>query len=167
MRAKNSTAHCRARRIGRRVPASLLVIAALLAHDGATTVSAGTLREEQRCLALTLYFEARGEGRAGMVAVGWTVLNRVRSTAFPGTPCGVVRQGGERPPCQFSWWCDGRSDRPRDRRSWQRAQLIAAELLQSPPRDPTRGALYYHSMRLAAPWRRVPTARIGRHVFYR
>jgi spore germination cell wall hydrolase CwlJ-like protein len=129
--------------------------------------SAASLQEEHQCLALTLYFEARGEGRAGMVAVGWTVLNRVQAQDFPGTPCEVVRQGGETPPCQFSWWCDGRSDRPRERRSWQSAQLIAAELLRDPPGDPTAGALYFHHTGVRAPWQRERTVTIGRHVFYR
>jgi len=155
------------RRALRLTPAAALGVAALVAFCAADTSRAASLREEQRCLALTLYFEARGEGRDGMLAVGWTVLNRVRSADFPATPCDVVRQGGERPPCQFSWWCDGRSDRPRDPRAWQAALLVAAELLQDPPRDPTAGALYFHSTSLAAPWRRVRTARIGRHVFYR
>lgn len=132
-------------------------------------VDARTIAEEHGCLALSIYWEARGEERAGMYAVGWVILNRVTSHEFPATLCDVVRQGGERPPCQFSWWCDGRSDRPRDRHSWTTAQLIAATLLSKPPPDPTHGALFYHSVDIRAPWSnaRAKTARIGRHVFYR
>ena len=128
-----------------------------------------SLKDEQYCLALTLYWEARGEGHRGMTAVGWTVLNRVRSRNFPSTPCDVVFQGGEQPPCQFSYWCDGKSDRPRDRRDWITALMIAAELLVDPPRDPTYGALFYHSTSIGVPWRRqrLRTTRIGRHIFYR
>jgi len=131
--------------------------------------SARTVAEEHGCLALSIYWEARGEQRAGMYAVGWVVLNRVASREFPATLCDVVRQGGERPPCQFSWWCDGKSDRPRDRASWTTAQLIAATLLSKPPPDPTQGALFFHSVDVRAPWRktRTKTAEIGRHVFYR
>lgn len=134
----------------------------------ADQADAASLREEQRCLALALYWEARGEGRRGMVAVGWTILNRVHSEHFPATPCGVVLQGGERPPCEFSWWCDGKSDRPREPQSWHQAMLIAAELLLDPPPDPTGGSLYYHSTSIRSPWhqQRVRTALIGRHVFY-
>ena len=102
-----------------------------------------------------------------MLAVGWTVLNRVSSARFPATPCGVVHQGGERPPCQFSYWCDGKSDRPRDSRSWRSALMIAAQLMQDPPPDPTGGALYFHNRSVRTPGRRVRTARIGAHVFYR
>lgn len=118
-------------------------------------------------MALTLYWEARGEGRRGMIAVGWTVLNRVRSRRFPATVCAVVHEGGERPPCQYSWWCDGRSDRPRDRQSWQEALGLATQLLRRPPRDPTRGALFFRGAGARGRWKHVRTVRIGRHVFYR
>lgn len=127
------------------------------------------LQQEHRCLALALYWEARGESRRGMVAVGWTVLNRSRSPEFPSTPCEVVLEGGEKPPCQFSWWCDGKSDRPRDHDSWIRARVIAAQLLTDPPPDPTGGALFYHSTSIRVPWTRPRrrTIRIGNHIFYR
>ena len=128
---------------------------------------ATSMQDEQHCLAMNIYWEARGEGRDGMLAVGWTVLNRVQSEHFPGTPCEVVRQGGEQPPCAFSWWCDGKSDRPRERDSWRTAQIIAADLLSNPPPDPTGGALYFHNTSVRAPWERTRTVRIGRHVFYR
>ena len=39
-----------------------------------SNVNAQTLKEEQNCLALSIYWEARGEIRRGMIAVGWTVL---------------------------------------------------------------------------------------------
>ncbi|HEX5420243.1 MAG TPA: cell wall hydrolase [Gammaproteobacteria bacterium] len=114
-----------------------------------------------------MYWEARGEGRRGMIAVGWTVLNRVKNPLFPSTPCAVIHQGGERPPCQFSYWCDGKSDRPRDLPSWRSALKIAAKLLSHPPPDPTGGALYFHNRSVRTPRHHVRTARIGAHVFYR
>ncbi len=142
-----------------------IIIASLHASD----VHAGNLEDEHHCLALALYWEARGESRRGMVAVGWTILNRTQSLHFPATPCGVIYQGGEKPPCQFSWWCDGKRDRPRDQDSWIQARVIAAELLVDPPPDPTGRALFYHSTKIGVPWKRkrIRTARIGSHVFYR
>lgn len=147
----------------------LLSSAAACAGPGAADGADAAQDEQRRCLALSMYWEARSEGREGMTAVGWVVLNRVRSGDFPDTPCGVVYQGGERPPCQFSWWCDGKSDRPRDRESWSEALELAATLLSDPPRDPTRGALYFHSTAIDTPWkrRRERTARILGHVYYR
>lgn len=149
---------------GRLAIALLVLMAATAPH-----AQARPLEREHHCLALALYWEARGESRLGMVAVGWTILNRTRSRDFPATPCAVVFEGGEYPPCQFSWWCDGKSDRPRDRSSWIRAQVVAAELLTKPPPDPTHGALFFHSTSIDVPWARPRkrTARIGNHVFYR
>ena len=145
---------------------SLLCVATLFV---AAEAQARTQEAEHQCLALALYWEARGETRDGMVAVGWTILNRAASPEFPATPCGVIYQGGERPPCQFSWWCDGKSDRPRDRDSWIQARVIAAQLLTDPPPDPTGRALFYHSTSIGVPWKRkrTRTAQIGNHVFYR
>ena len=147
----------------------LAAVLCLIASLYGNNAQARSLEAEHQCLSLALYWEARGETRRGMIAVGWTILNRAQSSKFPGTPCGVVYQGGEQKGCQFSWWCDGKSDRPRDRDSWIQARVIAAELLMNPPPDPTGRALFYHSTSIRVPWKRkrTRTARIGNHVFYR
>lgn len=121
----------------------------------------------QHCVALAMYWEARGEGRRGMLAVGSVVMNRVEDQRFPNSACDVVYQGGETPPCQFSWWCDGKSDRPTDPASWSASLKLANELLTADPQDPTHGALFFHNMSIKSPWRRTQTAAIGNHVFYR
>ena len=123
--------------------------------------------KDQQCLALAMYWEARGEGRQGMEAVGAVVLNRVYDRRFPNNTCHVVMQGGERPPCQFSWWCDGKSDRPKDYKAWQKAMNIADTMLHRRHSDPTRGALFFHSTSVSPGWQRRKTARIGNHIFYR
>ena len=127
------------------------------------------LDNQSQCLALALYWEAKSEGREGMLAVASVVLNRVAHPAFPSSVCAVVRQGGEQPPCQFSWWCDGKSDRPTEARPWSLAQRLARSTLADPPPDRTRGALFFHNTSIATPWlrKRVRTTQIGRHVFYR
>ena len=118
-------------------------------------------------LALNLYHEAKGEGREGMLAVGWVVLNRLADGAFPRAVADIVTQG-----CQFGWLCDDRPDEPTDHRAWRRALAIAAELLTAdPPPDPTRGAMWFHNAGLADPgWcdrgRMAPSTRIGNHLFY-
>lgn len=117
-----------------------------------------------RILALNMYHEARGEGRLGMLAVGWVVLNRMADKSYPDTVAEVVYQG-----CQFSWVCDDRSDRPRDGRSWRGALHLAAELLARPVADPTRGAMWYHASWVRDPGfgpRVAAVTRIGRHIFY-
>ncbi len=123
--------------------------------------------QAQHCVALAMYWEARGEGHRGMLAVGSVVLNRVEDDRFPNSVCGVVYQGGENPPCQFSWWCDGKSDRPTHGAPWTASLSLADELLTARPRDPTSGALFFHNTSIRPPWRRERTTRIGNHVFYR
>ncbi len=147
----------------------LLVLAAFLAITTGREVAADEAAEAGRCMALALYWEARDEGREGMIAVGSVVLNRVESLKFPDDVCAVVEDGGESPPCQFSYWCDGRRDAPEPGAQWTLAQAVAAEMLTQRPQDPTGGALFFHSIDDAAPWQRQRrrTARIGRHIYYR
>jgi hypothetical protein len=122
------------------------------------------------CLALNIYHEARGEPEAGKLAVGQVVLNRVADSRFPDAICTVIKEGGERPfgACQFSWWCDGRTDRPGDRPAWDDSVEIARRILAGSVKDPTGGALWYHADYVKPAWRfeRTEAARIGRHVFY-
>ena len=150
---------------------ALAILAAAVGSPPAAVAQAsiGHLSDDERCLALAMYWEARNEGSDGMRAVGSVVLNRVESDAFPNTPCEVVHQGGERPPCQFSWWCDGRSDAPRDSKQWQIAVALAAEMLRNRGDDPTRGALFFHSAAIPVPWgvERTLAARILGHLYYR
>jgi spore germination cell wall hydrolase CwlJ-like protein len=120
--------------------------------------------DDIRVMALNMYHEARGEGRIGMLAVGWVVLNRMADGAYPDTVRGVIYQG-----CQFSWVCDGISDRPRDPEAWRKAVKTAADLLRRPRIDPTRGAMWYHASWVRDPGfgpRVAEVRRIGRHVFY-
>jgi spore germination cell wall hydrolase CwlJ-like protein len=125
--------------------------------------------DEKRCLALTIYWEAMAEGRKGMIAVAWVVLNRVKSPKFPNTLCEVVLEGGEAPGCQFSYWCDGKGDEPQDQEIWELANEVAKQMLTEPPEDPTHGALFYHSEDLPVPWKikRQRTAKVKGHIYYR
>jgi len=126
--------------------------------------------QEIQCLALNIYFEARGEPRVGQRAVGHVVLNRVADKRFPGNVCDVVRQGGDsrRFRCQFSWWCDGRSDDPEDQRAWDRSKAMANLVYWGFSDDPTYGALWYHVSGKRPIWRHalLRGPEIGSHVFY-
>ena len=126
--------------------------------------------DEIRCLALNIYFEARSEPEAAKLAVGHVVMNRVNSGRFPSTVCDVVQQGGELPRyrCQFSWWCDGRSDKPRNKREWQKSADHASSVYWGRTEDPTEGALWYHADYIKPAWRKhfQRGPKIGRHIFY-
>jgi N-acetylmuramoyl-L-alanine amidase len=124
----------------------------------------------QECLAQAVYFEAASEPPEGQRAVAHVVLNRARDRGFPGDVCAVVREGGEQRPCQFGWWCDGRSDSPVPGQRWETAKRVARDALAGRSKDPTDGALYFHRADLGRlAWTRELTrvARIGAHVYYR
>jgi spore germination cell wall hydrolase CwlJ-like protein len=149
----------------------LLSIAAaiLLAGMGAAGTAQWNVNNELQCLALTVYFEARGEGRDGQAAVAHVVMNRVADERFPDSVCDVVRQGGDvNRNCQFSWWCDRRSDKPRHLSDWETARDIARIVYWGGGEDPTGGSLWYHAVSVKPIWRlklhRV--GRIGDHIFY-
>ncbi len=128
------------------------------------------LSQSLDCLALNIYHEARGESLDGQVAVAQVVMNRVGDAEFPSRVCEVVRQGGERPRdrCQFSWWCDGRGDRPDDLAAWIGSKDLARRILAGSLDDPTGGALWYHADHVSPNWDMdiIRQAKIGRHVFY-
>ena len=123
-------------------------------------------QRDLQCLAEALYFEARGEGSQGQRAVAEVILNRVDSPAYPRTVCGVVQQGGKGG-CQFSYTCDGRSDRISDRAAWARAGKIARSMLDGAPRVLTAGATHFHTVGVRPGWARRfdRTASIGAHLF--
>lgn len=129
------------------------------------------IREEIGCLALNIYFEARSEPTDGKLAVGHVVMNRVSDPRYPGKVCDVVKQGGSKiiNRCQFSWYCDGLSDHPRNLRAWRESIALARIVFWGYSEDPTGGALWYHADYVQPLWRlrldRGP--KIGRHVFYR
>ncbi len=129
-----------------------------------------TSEEERYCLALTIYFEARGESDLGKLAVAHVVMNRVTDRRFPNSICRVVRQGGEetRYRCQFTWWCDGLSDRPGNLRAWKESRALAESVYWGHSKDPTSGALWYHADYVAPRWAMAyrRTSQIGRHIFY-
>ena len=138
--------------------------------------------QELNCLALNMYHEARGEGTAGILAVSYVVLNRVNDSRFPDTICGVVKQGhhiktkeGTSQPiknkCQFSWYCDGKSDQPKNKRAYDRLVSFSKYILSPDTTqiDITDGALFYHAEYVSPSWSKTKqkTAKIGVHIFYR
>ena len=128
------------------------------------------IENEVLCLALNIYFEARGEKEQGQLAVGHVVMNRVADRHYPDTVCEVVRQGGEKKlhRCQFSWWCDGRSDKPLNQKAWLKSRKLAMKVYFGHSEDPTQGALWYHADYADPYWSDTLVAgkKIGQHIFY-
>lgn len=120
------------------------------------------------CMAINSYFEARSEPEEGIIAVHNVVLNRVEDSRFPDTPCGVVYQRNRRG-CQFSWYCDGQSDNPRNRELYSELEELAEEVYTGEHDDITNGAKFYHAVYVRPYWRNAmqKTKKIGLHIFYR
>ena len=81
------------------------------------------------CLALNVYFEARSEPIAGQLAVAEVTLNRVASQDYPNSICEVVLQENQNG-CSFSWWCDGKSDKPTERHAFQQSKALAKMMIE-------------------------------------
>lgn len=145
-------------------------------------IDTGLSYNEVECLAQNIYFEARGEPLQGQIAVAYVALNRQQDKRYPSKLCDVIKQGPIsnwffeeqnkivplRHQCQFSWWCDGRSDTPKDMWAWGRAMDIAAGVINGKYEDPTDGALWYHSIEVNPNWNKQVafTTRINKHIFY-
>ena len=128
------------------------------------------------CLVLNVYFEARNQSPAGQIAVVHVVLNRVKSDQFPDDPCAVVKDAytyrsglPQRDRCQFSWYCDGKSDEPTDHAALLKAMRIVADMIKFDVSDPTYGATHYHSVHVSPKWAALKQriVRIDDHIFYK
>lgn len=137
---------------------------------------------ELHCLAQNIYFESRSDNMAGQFAVADVVLNRVLDERYPTTICKVVQEGplskwhleqGRQVPikhkCQFSWYCDGKSDEPVDSKTWIKSLFIADLVLTESYKDITEGALWYHADYILPYWadQLEFVTQIDDHVFYK
>ncbi|WP_372884908.1 cell wall hydrolase [Shimia sp.] len=125
---------------------------------------------EWQCLAEALYFEARGESTKGQFAVAEVILNRVDDDYYPASLCDVVNQGtGRKYQCQFTYTCDGLSDKIREPQAYERVGKVARLMMDGAPRELTSGATHYHTKAVSPSWSRKfkRTATIGVHHFYR
>lgn len=127
--------------------------------------------KELHCMAKNIWHEARGTDKADRLAVAHVTKNRVMNPRFPNTVCAVVQQGkhkinpktGKLYPlknrCQFSWYCDGRSDkillsdhqgRPikKNIHLWAEINELAYDVLIGYTIDPTNGSTHYFAPKM-------------------
>lgn len=128
--------------------------------------------EEIHCIAQNIYFESQNQPKAGKIAVSQVVMNRVKSNLFPNTPCDVVKQKVWRKGkavCQFSWYCDGKSDKPESGPIWNESVYLALSIYTDGYFDLTEGALWYHATYVSPRWAKSykQTVRINDHIFYK
>jgi spore germination cell wall hydrolase CwlJ-like protein len=165
---------------------AVVFVSSTVASD--TNVSKLTFKKpnsnDLHCLAQNIYFESRSDNMAGQFAVADVVINRVLDKRYPDSICQVVKEGpisqwhlqthGTKVPvrhkCQFSWYCDGKSDDPVDIDSWEKAKLIAYQIsMHRQFRGITEGATHYHAYYVDPIWakRYNQIGTIGLHKFYR
>ena len=163
------------------------------AYANTPNLNDGKLKKDldAQCLALNMYHEARDQGSAGLLAVSSVVLNRVKDKRFPNDICEVIEQGPTRESwktrqtpdptdavfypiknrCQFSWYCDGKSDVPKDVKTYERLLTIASSIVYNKFDfvDITDGALFYHADYVTPSWAKtkIKTVEIQDHIFYR
>ncbi len=151
----------------------LLVLLALLIGFVQSARARAERERVVRCLALNVYHEARGESRAGQLAVAQITLNRVASPRFPDDVCAVVFEKRwdrlrHRYVAAFSW-TELSPDTDRASPAWRQSLAVAREALDGAGDPRLAGALFYHARHIRPSWARHkrPVARIGRHRFYR
>lgn len=126
-------------------------------------------QRDVECLAKNVYFESRGEGRIGMIAVAFVTVNRVEHHQWPDTVCDVVYQRGSRGGCAFSWTCDHipNNVKPNDV-SWLASLDIARGVLSGRIQDdPTSGSQFFHSGSRPQWHNVIRVIKLGHHIFYR
>jgi spore germination cell wall hydrolase CwlJ-like protein len=135
---------------------------------------------QANCLAQAIYFEGGNQSVDGMEAIGQVIMNRVESTAFPDSICGVVQQGPrDGGPialhrCQFSYFCDGKgdtfptNDTPGEINAADAAWTAAGIVLAGTGTDMTYGSDHYHADYASPPWANVYdlVVTVDAHLFY-
>ncbi len=113
--------------------------------------------EEITLMAKAVYGEARGEDRAGQIAVAAVILNRVQSPEFPNTIRDVIFE-----PWAFTCVSDGQFDLTPNAAAYEAVRTALEGI------DPTYGALYYWNPKTATSpwiWSRAVVTQIGQHLF--
>jgi len=158
----------------------LFILSLAITFSFSTSVKASDENGDRFCLAQNIYFEAGNQPEAGKVAVANVTMNRVDHTSYPDTICDVVYQAKlyknwknefvpVRHMCQFSWFCDGKSDVPTDSATWMDSLRIASHALQLRYFDVTSGATHYHNDCVYPYWAKHLniTVTIDNHTFYK
>lgn len=145
-----------------------------------STLKASDQNNEMYCLAQNIYFEAGNQPVAGKIAVAQVVINRVKHPSYPNDICDVIYQAKTRVnwkneivpirnKCQFSWFCDGKSDDPVDSQTWLLSLHIARDVVQDRYGDITEGSTHYHADSVYPYWADslLQTVIINNHTFYK
>lgn len=114
------------------------------------------------CLAKNIYYEARGENKAGKYAVAHVTVNRVKSGKWGNSVCQVVYAKK-----QFSWTLQKKLPKP-NKTLWEESKTIAVKVLEGARVRGLSNSLYYHADYVQPKWAdpNEHIVTIGRHLFY-
>jgi len=113
------------------------------------------------CLAVAIYFEARGELLSDQIKVAEVIMNRVESERYPNTVCKVVKQSK-----QFSF-LNGTPELTIEKKSkaWKNAVHLADITIKDGGRSTS--ACHYAHTDIDNVWtKKLKGYRYGNHVFY-
>lgn len=113
------------------------------------------------CMAVAVYFEARGEPLQGQYAVAEVVMNRVADTRYPNTVCGVVFEHKA-----FSFTHDGKPDRLPKTPAAEKAMEVATNVMAGLKMGIT--STHYHATYVKPYWHKhfALDGLVGSHIFY-
>jgi len=144
-----------------------LILSAMLASSFSANASNNYDVNDMFYMADTLYCEARGEGRVGMMAVADVIMNRVESKRWPNSVYEVTRQK-----YQFSCVNDGKAQTLKideDSEEYELALYISQRVLSGKSPRITH-ATHYHTTAIKPTWSKsqqiAKLGLIGNHVFY-
>ncbi len=100
--------------------------------------------KERECLERAIYFESNRSSEEGLLAVGTVVMNRVHSSEFPNSVCGVVGQKNQFAP--------GVLTRTMPREKVPDIQVAAEKVLGGHRHPDLSDAMFFHMAGLKFPY---------------
>ena len=138
-----------------------MLIASALALAGCTHNPMGSQAslQDRECLARAMYFESNRSSEDGMKAVGTVVMNRVQSSRYPKTICGVVGQDRQ--------FADGALTKAVSGKSFSKALQVADAVIAGDRHDAVGAAMFFHTAGYRFPYNNMAyVTAAGGNVFY-
>lgn len=130
-------------------------------------------KQQKNCIKNALYYEARSEGKLGILAVASVIENRKNSNRYPNEYCTVINQYK-----QFSYTLEGKPDvkaiegrlKASDKVAYRQVSEVADKMLDGrfEPLLPSN-VLHYATLKINNAWTKTKKvhATIGNHHFYK
>lgn len=131
------------------------------------------VQQEKNCIKNALYYEARGEGLIGILAVASVIENRKNSGKYPSNYCDVINQHR-----QFSYTLEGKRDvesleqrlLASDKKAYGDVTEVAETMLAGAFKPVlAEDVLWYAKTSVNNYWTKTKkvATRVGEHIFYK